>query len=465
MAIVHTTWLYRNDVRNYPFSDRAQPVDRAGLVDMHLTLPRTLAATSKRVYVSRLVVTNEYALVQVSLEDTGLLAELEVQNPEPYRMYQLTTADGSVHGFISFGAAARNTTRDIDQTYDEDSGEILESLIYRYSPSQITDFSADGVLVDGSVLFQGQQGVVCAIEDVYYDGEGVVPSMVIRLERDPSTMVSPVPDCSLLLESGMIRNLVTKINGVRPDTEGRIFLEFTGGASLTYDEDGDLVLNGDGNPVYDMSTPVIQMVLVPGQGANVLGFKDNLSYKQNCASDRNRKIVYGTNKCQLCTPAIDWTTGVDGAGGSRIAFAGAYITDQKMTVLWYYFGQGDMQAGPNIDSLSIVNDEGETIIVPSNGTVTQGQAPVLPGSLVPCTNEHSSQGDLGEVGVVEYDLSRPVVSGEHFALDIPQDTVQDTPTVGSPVGNGPVKTCEFTAQNPYGGITSDEQQALDEECF
>jgi len=465
MPIQHTTWLYRNDVRNYPFSDRASPVDRGGLVDFHITFPRTLAAATKRVYVSRLVVTNEYVQVKVMLEDTGLLAELQVINPEPYRMYQLTTGDNTVHGFVSFGAAARNTTRDLDQTYDADTGEILESLVYRYTPSAISAFSANGTLVDGSVLFQGLQGVVCEIVDVYYDGEGLIPSMVIRFEHDPSTMVSPVPDCSMLLESGMIQNLINTINGVRPDTEGRIFIEFTGGASLTYDEDGDLVLDEDGNPIYDLSTPVIQMILVPGQGANVIGFKDNLDYNKNCSSNRNQRIVYSSNKCLHCVPPIDWTTGVDGAGGSKIAFAGAYISGAKLTILWYYFGRGDMQAGPNINAVVVVNEEGESIIGVSNGTVTQGQAPVLPGSLVPCENRHSSAGDLGEVGITEYDLSRMVIPGEYFALDIPANVVQDNPTVGDPLGNSEIKSCDFTAQNPYGGITAEEQAELDEECF
>jgi len=461
MTILHTSWLYRNDARSYPFSDRATPGDYGGIVDFHITFPRTIAPVDKRVYVSRLIVTNEYAKVEVSLEGaSGLLGELEVFNPEPYRMYQLTTSSAAIHGFVSFGSVARNKSREMDVTLDADTGEILESLVYRYQPSSVSGFRVGEDLISGNVLFQGEKGVVCSVEDVYYDGEGVVPSMVIRLEHDPAIMVSPIPECSLFLESGMVRNLVNQINGVRPDSLGRVYLHILGESSFVYDEDGDIQLEEDGTPVLDHEKPVLELV---SAGVHVLGFKDNLDYNKNCSSSRNRKIVYRNSRCLLCTPTIDQTKGVDGAGGSKISFGGAYINGQKLTVLWFFFGQGNMQAGPNINNLNVVVGDDAAGVNVSGGTVTQGTSPEFPGQLLACQKEHETIGSLGAVGAVEYTLSRTVSPDEYFALDIPDRCVIDE--ADDPAYNTPVKTCAFTAQNEQGGITEDEQSELDGEYF
>lgn len=464
MAIAHTSWLHRNDARSYPFSDRAN-VDPSALVDLHVTFPRTLASNAKRVFVSRLVVTNEYAELTVELEDTGVLGTVDILNPQPYRMYALTTASGNIHGFVSFGQAAINEELDVDQTLNADSGEVLESLVYRYLPSAIEAFLVGNDLVDGNVVFTGQDGVVCEIVDVYYDLEAQsVPSLVLRMEHDPQVMIDPIPECRLLLESGAIDSLVSKINGVRPDSLGRIFLQFQGGADLEYDSEDNIVTDENGNPVYNMNSPVVELYLIPGAASHVLGFKDNYDYRRVCNNVAPRRIVYSANKCVYCTPTIDEVNGVDGSGGSRITWAGAYVTGDQLTNLWYYYGDNAMAVGPAIDDIQVQLDDDEVLGV-FGGVVEQGTSPYFPGSLVPCSREHSSTGNLGEVGVTRHTLPRSLDPEEQFALDIPAGAVQDSPLAGLPYYNPAAKTCTFSAQNPNGGITAEEQAALDEEYF
>ena len=122
-----------------------------------------------------------------------------------------------------------------------------------------------------------------------------------------------------------------------------------------------------------------------------------------------------------------------------------------------------MQAGPNINNLAVVVGNDADAVIVSGGTVTQGTSPEFPGQLLACQKEHETAGSLGDVGVVEYTLSRSVNPDEHFALNIPDRCVIDE--ADDPAYNTPIKTCEFTAQNEQGGITEDEQADLDEEYF
>lgn len=465
MAITQHTWLYRNDLRNYPLSDRASVSRTTGVVDFHLALPDSLPLA--RVYVSRLVVEPRFCRLELSLDGYGQLVSADFRLPTAYRMYNFANEDGSIYGFVTFGSSAETEGLEIDQTLTADEGEVLESLVHRYPQPGVGGFLADLTALRGRVEFVGQAGVVCEVADVYYEQEGQAwPSLVIRLEDDIQTMVDPVPECSRRLDSGLIDFLVSEINGVRPNTEGEILLQIEAQTIFEYDDQGYPVFDGSGRPV-EGPLPLLEVV-PPGEASsatNFLGLKDNYQYQKDCPR-RQQRVVYSQSKCLLCKPVDDQAAlGHDQAGGWPITFAGAYLRGAQLTVLWNFFGEGSMQPGPNIGQMEVnLSDSGAAPVSVTETAVAAGTSPSLPGPLVPCTRNHSSPGSVGELGISTYKLSREIASGERFTLRIPPGSVVDQNSLQQ-AGNLLIDTCELVAQQPDGSITDEDLDYLEENCF
>ena len=461
MAITNHTWLYRNDLRNYPLSDRAEPDHTGAVVDFHISLPDTLPFA--RVYISRLIVSQGLARATIELEGHGVLAEVATQLTEPYRANAFASDDGTVKGFICFGTVADNNTLSVDQTLTADQGEVLESLVYRYPVSSVSGLGAGGTLLGGNVSIAGDSGVVVEVQDVYYTEEQAsYPSVVIRLERDIDTMVEPVPECHRHLESGLVTGVVTSINGVRPDGQSSLIISLES-ALLDTGLDEDDNSDGSTSSVSSDSRYVPFLEFVQSLD-HVVGLKDNYNYQASCANNnRNQTIVYGGNRCLLCVPSDDGAAeGHDAAGGYPITFAGCLIYKTTLYVFWHFYGTGNMLAGPNIDNI-LVDIVGTGQVEAPGGVVTQGSSPVLPGSLIPCERQHSTPGSLGEIGICRYELPVELASGTRFSLSIPAGSVIDQ-RIPTPLGNLSVETCLYTAQ-ASDEMSVEETQFLEENCF
>lgn len=232
MTLTNESWLYKNNTRRYPFADESTAITN-GLVDIHVAFPESLAAPGARVYVDQLIVSPNVAIVGVSLEGylnaqgTARIAEVVVQTPTAYRLYPLSTGSSDISGFVIFGSAAHAETEAVSQTLTVTTGVLLESVLLRYPLGVAAGFLVGTEFVSGDVLFTGELGITAEVVSVWFEDAGETkPAMVLRLDRNVTAMLSPVAICDMPTEAGTRKDLCTSINGVLPDSNGTIFLEF-----------------------------------------------------------------------------------------------------------------------------------------------------------------------------------------------------------------------------------------------
>jgi len=441
------SWLAKNDTRDYPLVD-GSALGVTAITDLHIAFPSTWDLSgSAVVYVDTAVVAPGIARLGVSLsgyinaDGTARILWVEVINPIPGRVYTLS-GSAEAYGFVCFGSSIRSSTP-IEFTGTADTAEVLESVINRYTSSAYSGIEAQAVLLTGDVTVKGVSGIVCEVIPVYYDtGVGLpelVDSLVIRLEYDNDIMSAPVVRCERPTESGFFPDLATSMNGVRPTTDGTVYLQLDASYDFVYDDDGAVMYDTAGNPVQSTS-PVLAMIAGP---LGTMVFEDQFDYRHLCAEKSKSKTEQPRRQCEGCAPQDYTGGGYDHADGIPITYAGARIYGNRLQIMWAYFVQAAPQFGGDPLGITIRQEVGTASMFITGLISCVGSSPRLPGSLVPCQNEVSTSGLEGSPVVTTYSLSRVVAAGERFKLEGNADAIQ---SAGGTYRSPPFVSCELTAE-------------------
>lgn len=476
MAIQLNSWLLKNNSRNYPFRDVANPVEHDGIVDCHVAVPESLGEGV--VYFSKLVITPGAARLELSQDGAGLIATLDVSAPVPYRSYAMTGVSG-VHASVVFGEAVQNTTRAINRTLDRDSGALLETVLDRYPGLPGGQVTVGQTSLSGQVELSGGGSVLVEAQDVTYDlpGDvGVKKSVVIRLNPDSRTMTSMLSRCQLPTESGLVPEVVTSINGITPNSNGEIFLELQPHYFVASDQDaadrpGDMLLENGIN--YDLARPRLKLGYTD---ANTIAVMDLDDYRNYCGAvgKRDYTITYREKTCSSCiSTAQDVPAGgFDAADGIPLVFSGAYIRGTQLVISWVAQALGTAAPGPSATGITITlydkaGAEYVPTIAPSNtpwpvritavASIT-GEGKRLGADLVPCSTTPDAQplptGSSYGVPIVTsvYTLNQVVPKGQRFKLELDYGLIK----LAAPATLGPAfdqlsmpyTSCILYAQDP-----------------
>lgn len=256
MAIFHD-WCNQNELRNYPLADLASKKDAQGrrlpddfLVDVNLWVPESAGT---RVAVSSAAITPGLVTMTFSADGGGTpvpVAAVAVTKPVTrYRKYQVQAYYPGVGGWVAFGSAVEEHD-DLALVFDNFDAAVLVPHVSRsYDDLPLLSIGKKdrAQALTGLVTLRGGDDVeVLACTDDWPVGSdpdyldnprykreinGEPRSCIaIRLIGDPGdyenlyTYAGPCDKSPDSFQCG--RRLIQKINGVVPDCEGNIDVEF-----------------------------------------------------------------------------------------------------------------------------------------------------------------------------------------------------------------------------------------------
>lgn len=262
--MIHNQHFYNlNETRDYPLDDRATATSTNGvrlppdiLCDLTMRYPKSLGLVP---FVSAVSVTA--SLVTVTLQSVDDVAQPTLFRPlaavslarddiEPGRQYALQAQSEGVGGFIVFGHG-------IDEPYSgrftPAAGLLTPRTAKAYRPFPVTSLGKlnNAVPLNGIVRLRGEQPLQVVGED--REINGVLRRVaVIRLaagtgEQAPENLhrayAGPCGDRPESKTCGPFEP-IESINGVTPDCDGKITIEFDGCATLAgYPDDSSAVID------------------------------------------------------------------------------------------------------------------------------------------------------------------------------------------------------------------------------
>lgn len=261
MATIYEGWANANESRNYPFVDGASRQDASDVpmpedlvCDINLWMPSTAGSRAfiASAVVSAQLVTITLAAAPINPGDPSTpLAVVSLTKPVVrYRNYPVEAAYPGVGGWVMFGGVI-DEQDDISLIFDDpEATEILPRLLRPYDDLPLVAVGKEGV----SHTLQGVVGlragnnleVIAATETPDGDPDYLlrpsemrkahgeyVPGMVFRVKADAQDYqklysfagkCAPRPDVQ-----ACPRTTIRKINGVSPDCNGNLTIEFEGG--------------------------------------------------------------------------------------------------------------------------------------------------------------------------------------------------------------------------------------------
>jgi hypothetical protein len=511
MTLVNQSWLYKNDTRQYPLVDSAAG-PTTGIVDASVSLSDSLVAQDARIYVMDIIVSPGLAAVNIGAEGfsgpdgSERIAVVSVEDPQAYRLYPLAGVVPGVYGYVVFGAACNSHVAPATATYSASTGALLESVVTRYSSATDSGFSVSDLALTGAVNFRGESGLVAEVVPVYFDDTKTTRlAMVLRLERNNSTMSGPVASCDMPAEVANRGDLCSSVNGITPDPNGLIHLHFWSTYDFKYnpptpllDQYGNPVYDSHGRPVYnpqagviwfnelgepqygppytdvavdatgqpiiDVTKPVLK--LLTGSGSDIV-FEDFFDYRVLCSGKRKITEVPATitpNTCSNCTTQKEFSgAGLDMLDGLPVAMAGSAVWQDKLCLYWSFSPLGTPVAGNNplqiqINMVEPFAEDSEGNVLPPlqvvGLSVIRGTPPALPGDLLPGEDRAITPGSLGSPVYSVYTMNRQAVEGEGFTIELLKASVlKSAPPlfpVNYPVYHSPAKkdSCTRYSRSP-----------------
>jgi hypothetical protein len=254
VAIVTTEWLNANETRRYPLHDNAALVSRGGdllpnnlLVDAAIRIPDTVGRV---VYISSLGSTSGlFTLTLLAAQQSDLddfpssssesstfvpLAVLRVVKPViPFRNYRLEAIYPGVGGWIALGSGANEQTS-MSLFFDgPDDTQLLHRVVRAYRTPPVSSLGKEGYssVLTGLIRLRGTAGVVRTYKSTRtIDGiERDVAVIGIDPAAGTETMTRLAGSCGGRPLSGTCTKApIESINGVMPDEDGNIDIEFRG---------------------------------------------------------------------------------------------------------------------------------------------------------------------------------------------------------------------------------------------
>ena len=252
MAIVLTDWLNANEGRNYPLHDEATRTDVDGktlpndvLVDASIRIPRSAGEV---VYVSSVGITPALfsltflagptsAFCPGSLSGVGFtpLAVLTLSRPiTRFKNYALTPLLDGVGGWVSLGAAANELSHLSLRFDDPIQTQLLDRVVYSYGDLPVGSIGKAGstVKLTGLVKLLGTAGAIRTFKTTRVIG-GITRDVVavgIDLGEAAVTQLQDLAGaCGGRPQVGTcLKDPIESIQGVTPDVNGNIELEFKG---------------------------------------------------------------------------------------------------------------------------------------------------------------------------------------------------------------------------------------------
>ena len=227
----HSTieWYNENELRAYPIAETATRLDDNGqqlqdqlIVDMSIVVPSTYTS----VRISSVNLTQQIAAIGISSGTTGLLIGTFARNTlKPYQAFQLTAVANNVSGWIVFGNAV---TEVIGGTYHRfatvGQSRVEQRALHYINPPGVRRFLKYGGRPD--TWLEGDVRLTCnSALKIVKNGAALVPTVDVQLDpavaqnfAGPCVQVASKDNCGC--------PPIRKINGVGPDVNGKITIEF-----------------------------------------------------------------------------------------------------------------------------------------------------------------------------------------------------------------------------------------------
>ena len=254
MALIFQSWLNEAENLNRPLHDLATRRGDGGVLpndfitDAHLYMPSSLgknvfivgASCSQNLVTLVLAACEEVFCTPVSSlssSTTGLpytpIASLSLAKPvTPYSNYAITPLQAGVAGWVSFGRAVIDKTFSIKFDNPQQSA-FLERAVYSLEDVPVISLGKAHVTpLSGLIKLKGKPGAVTIVKKTMtVDG---VSREVAAVGVDPAGGVSLLEDlagaCGHRPQAlNCNKRVITSINGVIPDCNGNVDLEFLGG--------------------------------------------------------------------------------------------------------------------------------------------------------------------------------------------------------------------------------------------
>jgi hypothetical protein len=245
MPIRNQNWYNANESRRYPLDDQSNGRDDAGLeivdsvlVDCDIRFSSLLGNLLyvQGITVSRGLVSVVFGIADDLLQTTGrTVAAVTVQRPiTKYRHYDITPLVDGIDGWVVFGAG-------VDEEISLRFATPAQTFISvrcadNYAPLPIPSIKKTGVgsALSDIVTFDGLDPVVITHEKIKPDpdSEEEVDVLMFRLNTQQITSTyNPLSEfigpCSGRPDSGTCgKDPIEFINGVEPDCDGNIVIEF-----------------------------------------------------------------------------------------------------------------------------------------------------------------------------------------------------------------------------------------------
>lgn len=259
MAIVYKEWLNSNELRSYPLHDKATGVSNGGLalphdilVDANIWVPRTLG---RFVFVSSVGVSSSLVSLTFSVTDVSPfcdvpviftpIAVVSIRKPViRFKNYAIQALIDGVGGWIALGQGCEEQTS-LSLLFSTPVQSLLvDRAVRTYAPPPISSIGKIIVTppLQGVVRLQGSQGTVRT-----YGGTAVIDSETYQVGyigldtsvNEVEILTAYAARCGVRpITGGCKAKPLVAINGVAPDVDGNIDIEFTGAQQIGDSGDG-----------------------------------------------------------------------------------------------------------------------------------------------------------------------------------------------------------------------------------
>lgn len=262
MALINQEWLDANSNRSYPLHDRATRradsgaiLSNAFLTDAHLYLP---ASVGKTVFLAAAQVSpNLVSLLLAACDEnfctssiTGapytIIGELSLVRPVvPGRNYSVNPLVAGVAGWVCFGKAVQTETFGLKFS-SPDQSLFLDRCVYMESAPVVSMGKQNVQTLEGLIRFSGKPGSLTVTpKTMKVNG---VDTQVIAIGVDPeggTELLEALAGACGHRPGALTCNkrVIESINGVTPDCNGNVDLEFLGGIIVGEDPSGGLILD------------------------------------------------------------------------------------------------------------------------------------------------------------------------------------------------------------------------------
>jgi len=282
MSVRNLNWYNLQATRRYPLDDTAngessdnQSLPNDIIVDAHIRFPNSLGNFA---YVQGVTISAGIATVLIGVSESfegegATIGAVSVPQPvTPGVHYPIMAVIGGVAGWLVFGVGA--TTPFFGRFLAPKNTRIAPRCARGYRPLPITDIGKQGLAnaLSNVVKIVGESPVEIVTRRVSIENQNV-NAFIFRLNQSATTLVyNPLSyflgPCSQRPESGTCqKEPIETINGVAPDCDGNIVIEFENLAAVNFSDCGG----------FDLLTPLTLTQICAGTN-----YKPPVFYKDLC---------------------------------------------------------------------------------------------------------------------------------------------------------------------------------------